>query len=64
MVKVWSTEQGENFKCEHCGAEYETTVSRYPMRDADKANCEVCGEVMAKWNSTSVPSFTLKKKAD
>lgn len=64
MVKVWDSAQGDDFTCENCGAEYATAVFRYPMRDSDSASCEVCKKVMAKWNSTSVPSFKLKKGPD
>ena len=63
MVKVWSTEQGDDFKCEHCGAEYETTVrgalcampTKQPAKSAasnGKIELNIC------------PSFTSKKKGD
>jgi hypothetical protein len=58
MVKTWDTEKAENFTCK-CGAVYEKTISRFPMRDNDKATCDVCGEIMDSWNSTAVPSYKL-----
>lgn len=61
MVKTWETGQGDDFTCE-CGAVYSVKARRYPMRDKDSADCQVCGKVMAEWNSTYSPSFTLKER--
>jgi hypothetical protein len=60
MVKVWEKGTGPDFTCPECGAVYEVTVHRFPVRDADSAICEVCRQKMAEWNSTSAPSFKLK----
>jgi transcription elongation factor Elf1 len=62
MVKTWKSAPGGDFKCPHCGAVHETTVRQYPMRDADSANCQACGKEMDRWNSTSSPTYTLKKR--
>ena len=61
MVKTWNSGPGADHTCEHCGAVYEVTIHRFPVRDNDSANCEVCGKEMASWNDTAVPLFKLKK---
>jgi len=40
---------------------YRRTVTRFPTRDEDQAECEVCGAIMDSWNSTEVPTYTLIK---
>jgi transcription elongation factor Elf1 len=64
MVQTWKEGPGDDFACPHCGAVYAVTIRRYPMHDSDSATCDECGETMKSWNSTSVPSFTLKKRKD
>ena len=60
MVKTWEAGKAEDFTCE-CGAVYAVTVRRFPARDSDSADCSVCGQKMAEWNSTYSPSFSLIK---
>ena len=60
MVNVWSTEENAGIKiCAHCGAKYKITITRYPSKDSDSANCQKCGKLLESWNSTESPSFTL-----
>lgn len=59
MVKTWGKEKGPDFTCE-CGAVYEVTVQRFPGRDSDKKHCSVCRKLIASWNDTYVPTYTLK----
>jgi hypothetical protein len=42
-----------------CGALYEVTIKHQPERDKDYERCECCGQVMAEWNDTTIPSFKL-----
>jgi len=35
------------------------THTRLPYRDSNVAKCVVCGQIMAKWDSTDVPVFKL-----
>ena len=65
-VRAWEAqltpalaEDGGTFNCPHCGAFYEVTLTRQPSRDQDYVHCECCGNTVAEWNSTSVPSFRL-----
>ncbi|EKS27674.1 Uncharacterised protein [Afipia felis] len=60
MVKVWGSDKGDDFTCPKCGSVYETELHRSPFRDSDSANCSVCHEEMARWNSTTYPVYTLK----
>jgi transcription elongation factor Elf1 len=53
---------GKDFKCPHCGALYE--VYTLPARDTGSATCDVCDQVMVRWNQTAIPSFWLKRRAD
>ncbi|WP_072389481.1 hypothetical protein [Hyphomicrobium sp. CS1BSMeth3] len=62
MVQTWGTGDGGTASCKKCGAEYKVTVKRFPMRDSDKFNCEICGELMNEWNSTQVPMYELISK--
>jgi len=62
MVRTWSTEQGRDETCEKCGSVYEVHITRFPGRDADKFNCDVCGHLMREWNDTESPSFRLKTR--
>jgi hypothetical protein len=34
-------------------------VRRFPLRDKDSAECGVCGNELANWNSIEVPSYSL-----
>ncbi len=64
MVQTWKTGPGKDFKCPHCGADYEVTVSHFPATEQGSATCQKCRRVMAAWNDISVPSFNLKKGPD
>ena len=59
MVKTWSSEGAGKESCSECSSVYEVTITRFPMRDSDYFNCEVCGHEMQRWNSTEAPSFKL-----
>lgn len=57
---VFSEHEG-TFECEHCGAVYDVTYTRYHNRDQDSHACEQCGKRM-EWNDTDSPSnFRLRK---
>ena len=60
MVSTWKQEDAEDFICKNCASVYTVTIKRFPLRDNDRANCEVCGQLLKEWNNTIVPSFTLK----
>ncbi len=45
--------------CVTCGALYEVTIRRQPERENNYQHCECCGQVMAEWNDTVIPSFKL-----
>jgi hypothetical protein len=53
--------QGHSFFCPSCGALYAVTYSRLSSGSDNNstAKCVVCGQVMAEWNSTDVPTFKL-----
>jgi len=59
MVKTWSSQDQGETSCPKCGAVYKVTVQRFPVRDNDYHDCNVCGHRMASWNDTHVPSYTL-----
>jgi hypothetical protein len=60
MVRVWKSEDAGEFSCPHCAAIYLKRITRFPLRDRDSEHCLKCKQIMADWNSTEVPSFTLK----
>lgn len=53
---------GENFQCPHCGAGYERAYEHVAFRDKDDAWCSVCGEVMDRWNGSSIPHHRLVRR--
>ncbi len=51
-------------RCDHCGALYEVTVSRFAERHSSSHACEVCGTV-TDWQSIFVPTeFKLIQRPD
>lgn len=62
MPQTWKTEKGEDEECPKCHSVYEVTVSRYPARDQGQFKCEVCGQVVRKWNDTYDWSHKLKRR--
>lgn len=64
MVKVWGSAPAGQFTCPHCGSLYEQENHRLSERDKDTAECQVCHETMAEWNSTTFPVFRLIKAVE
>lgn len=60
MVKVWQSASGGEVKCE-CGALYKKTLHRIPQKDSDYFDCNVCGERLDEWRSTTYPTYELIK---
>lgn len=58
MATTLITKRAGRFTCE-CGAVYEKTITRQPMRDSDRIFCDVCSVEMDSWHSTFVPSYEL-----
>jgi transcription elongation factor Elf1 len=64
MPLVGPIPEGRPFFCPRCGALYAVT---YPRRgkstdignDDNAAKCVVCGQTMATWSSTDIPTFKL-----
>ena len=44
--------------CGKCGAEYEATKIKIPMRDKDKEVCE-CGNTLRSWNGAEMWDYKL-----
>lgn len=49
--------------CE-CGAVYEVGSVKFPVRDQDSYDCDVCGKQLDKWSSSRIPTFKLIKRPD
>lgn len=62
MIKTWSSTKEKDVSCEICGSVYTVTYFRSPARECGSFSCEVCGKLMENWNSTTSPSFNLKKR--
>lgn len=58
-MQTWTTQTTGKEVCEECGAVYSVTITRFPVRDCDSLDCELCGHQMNSWNSTRAPSYTL-----
>ncbi len=61
MVKVWGEGGGADKECDACGSVYAVTYQRFPSRESDGFNCEICGKELERWNSTHQPDFKLIK---
>lgn len=57
VVATWKSEDRGEVACEKCGARYRKTVMRFPMRDKDHFDCNICGDRMDQWNSTECPAY-------
>ncbi len=64
MVKTWSSESSSDKSCSKCGSIYSVTMHRFPTRDNDTFNCQVCGNLMDSWNSTTCPMYELKLRKE
>jgi len=53
---------GSDFVCESCGALYSVEVQHVQVQDRTAANCDVCGAVMAEWNSALRLTFLLRER--
>ena len=63
MAKSWeSVAGGSDFVCESCGALYSVEVRHLQVQERTVANCEVCGAVMADWNSALRLTFLLRER--
>ena len=61
-MNTWTTTDTTDVACSKCGRVYSVRGWELPTRDKDQFNCEVCGELLAKWNSTHAKEFRLKFK--
>lgn len=63
MAKIVETAAGSgDFTCESCGALYSVRIEETVVQDRSAARCEVCGQVMADWQSGHRVSFVLKER--
>ena len=63
MAKSWESVAGSgDFVCESCGALYSVEVRHLQVQERTVANCEVCGAVMADWNSALRLTFLLRER--
>ena len=63
MAKSWESIAGSSdFVCESCGALYSVEVRHLRVQERTVASCEVCGAVMADWNSALRLTFLLRER--
>ena len=63
MAESWESIAGSSdFVCESCGALYSVEVRHLQVQERTVANCEVCGAVMADWNSALRLTFLLRER--
>lgn len=55
---------GEEKICKKCGSVYELSYTSTIMRDVDKIDCEVCGEILKKWSEAKIWDAKLIKRND
>jgi DNA-directed RNA polymerase subunit RPC12/RpoP len=51
-------------KCTKCGAEYEIGKIKYPVRDKDSIECDICGTKLISWNGSTAYTAKLIKKGN
>jgi hypothetical protein len=49
-------------ECEGCGSIYQRFTKSIPMRDDDRARCEICGKVLEHWSGGYLVKFQLLTK--
>jgi uncharacterized protein (DUF983 family) len=50
-------------RCPQCGSLYEFLLMKFMPRDKGHRDCNVCGYRLAVWDSTSIPTYRLIKRA-
>ena len=63
MFTTCESGPAKDFSCPNCGAVYSVVEHRRSARDRDSADCVVCKQEMAAWNSTYQPAFKLKVRS-
>jgi transcription elongation factor Elf1 len=64
MPLIGPITEGHGFFCPRCGALYAVTYSRKSNRDSNTARCVVCGQIMATWDTTNVPTYKLVHRSE
>jgi hypothetical protein len=63
MAESWeSVATSSDFVCESCGALYSVEVRHLEVQERTVVNCQVCGAVMADWNSALRLTFLLRER--
>ncbi|MDC7785820.1 hypothetical protein PQJ75_10130 [Rhodoplanes sp. TEM] len=62
MAETRDTAIGGEFTCESCGALYAVRIEETAVQDRSGVCCEVCGHVMADWQSGHHLLFVLKER--
>jgi hypothetical protein len=62
MVQTWEFQKGPDEICDNCGAVYSVIKTRLHNRDSASFNCEICGQLVKQWNSTTSYSYELKNE--
>lgn len=50
--------------CKSCGAVYEVTSHKLPVRDKDSIDCDICGAELIAWNGGVTFSARLKHRGN
>jgi transcription elongation factor Elf1 len=64
MPLIGPIPEGRSFFCPRCGALYAVTYSRHSNSESNSKRCVVCGQIMATWDTTNVPTFKLVHRAE
>jgi hypothetical protein len=62
MVRTWKSERRDDETCTKCGSVYEVSVTRYPVTDEGRFDCEVCGTLVRSWRDTYDWNYKLLKQ--
>ena len=62
MVQSLEFQKGPDEKCDNCDAVYSVTIMPLPTSDSASFNCEICGQLVKKWDNTTSYNYELKNE--
>lgn len=54
----------EKVTCSNCGSVYELTYTKVMFRDKDSLSCEVCNQVIHRWNEAKIWDAQLVERKE
>ncbi len=61
---MYDSDSSGNYTCPKCKSEYRIHQGHVPMRDKDQINCDICGDLIKRWNGSRVFNAELLKAGE